>query len=133
MFYNILSKINDQDVTVCQIGWLDNQFFCDIPKRLAEFYFNDNIAFEQPVEDYEKILLANVQQLFGFEIRSVVDYYDKMSNGKYHEKNSILHKLAMCYIQPNFMVMRPLLMFLENCLVFDLESYRHMHHQRHAQ
>jgi hypothetical protein len=46
--------------------------------------------------------MANASDLFGFDILGVDDYYEKMLNGSNLEKKTLLHKVAMCYTQPNF-------------------------------
>ena len=103
MFYNILSKIKIIEMNTCCLSWIAEELFFDIPKRLAEFYFNDNLAIENTVDNYEKTLLANVKDLFGFDsIDNVEDYNEKMFKGTPYEQKMILHKLAICYIQPNF-------------------------------
>jgi hypothetical protein len=102
MFYNILSKMSTMGETSTSNSWLTVNIYYDIPKRLAEFYFNDNLAFDECDANIEHQIMTNASDLFGFDILGVDDYYEKMLNGSNLEKKTLLHKVAMCYTQPNF-------------------------------
>ena len=121
MFYNILSKMSTMDETSTRNSWLTNNLYYDIPQRLAEFFFNDNLPFDEGDHIVEQQIMANASKLFEFEIVSVRDYFDKIMNWTSYQKKPYYIKLQCVIRNQIFMVLHQHLLFLVIYLVFGLE------------
>lgn len=85
MFYNILSKMTTMVDPLTIKSWLYNVYE-EIPNRLAEFYFNDNLEIDDNDTTINKRIMDNASDLFGLNITNVNIYYEKMINGTKVEK-----------------------------------------------
>ena len=105
MFYNILSNINiTNDEVFRHNDWLKSKVLHFLPKRLMEFYFNNN----EPIADndndndndlcYQEKFMKYEANVFGFKSDNIEHFYDIMNHGTSYDKKVIFSKMARCYI-----------------------------------
>ena len=104
MFYNILSNINiTHDEVFKHNDWLTSKVLHFLPRRLMEFYFNNNELIDDDDLSHQAKFMKYEKNMFGFTSAGNIDqFYGIMSDGFSHEKRVIFSKMARCYVQPNF-------------------------------